>query len=359
MARTDMHVSSTGEHFTQPTGAAHSGSNVADGKTVSNEPGHLALSGSRQGDIAAVVVTYNRRDLLLECIDALRAQRDLDDTGQRLDILIIDNASTDGTTDALAPLIAEGTVRYLNTGANLGGAGGFNRGMRVGAEAGYDYLWVMDDDCLPQPDALAALLKANEQLGDSYGYLSSVVRWTDGSICCMNVQRHPLTRDIVDFTPELQPCTLASFVSLFVPARIVREVGLPIADFFIWTDDWEFTRRISRRYPCYVVGKSEVVHASKNNGAGTIATDTPDRLDRYRYIYRNDIVLYRGEGLRGAAFVLMRDLYHMVQVASHPGPDTMRKLGIIIKGNWDGLHFHPRIEQVGQTPMDACDQGDN
>ena len=95
-----------------------------------------------------------------------------------------------------------------------------------------------------------------------------------------------------------------------------------------------------------MAGKSVVTHASKNNGAGTIATDTPDRLDRYRYIYRNDIVLYRREGVRGMAFVAARDLYHMAQVISHPSGDTLKKLGIILKGNFDGLRFHPRIEYV-------------
>lgn len=316
------------------------------------------LSGQRKGDIAAVVVTYNRCKLLRECLACLHRQRGLSEYGHALDILVIDNASTDGTREMLEPAITAGAVRYLNTGANLGGAGGFNRGMRGAVESGYRFLWIMDDDCLPQPDALAVLLKADGQLGGAYGYLSSVVRWTDGSICRMNVQRHPLTRDIDDFTPALQPCTLASFVSLFVPAAVVRDVGLPIADFFIWTDDWEFTRRISRRYPCYVVGESEVVHASRNNGAGTIATDTPDRLDRYRYIYRNDIVLYRDEGLRGAAFVLVRDLYHMAQVLARPDRDTLKKLGIIVKGNLDGLRFHPVIEYAQPTAAVGGKQGE-
>lgn len=308
-----------------------------------------SLTGSRVGDVAAVVVTYNRCELLMQCIAHLAAQRTDPSLAHALDILVIDNASTDGTRQALDPLIESGDIRYLNTGSNLGGAGGFNRGIRAAVEGGYDFLWIMDDDCLPQDGSLQALLFADSQLGDSYGFLSSVVRWTDGSICRMNVQRHPLTRNISDFTPELQRCTLASFVSLFVPARVVRQLGLPISEFFIWTDDWEFTRRISREYPCYVVGKSIVTHASANNGAGTIATDTPDRLNRYRYIYRNDIVLYRREGWRGMAFVIARDMYHMAQVAVHPSKDTLRKLGIILKGNIDGLRFHPRIEYVDES----------
>jgi GT2 family glycosyltransferase len=295
--------------------------------------------------IAAVIVTYNRKDLLQTSIDCLLAQR-FDNADANLSILIIDNASTDGTPEALKPRIDAGEVRYFNTGANLGGAGGFNFGMKRAVLDGYDYLWVMDDDCQPAPDALQAFLDADAQLAGQWGYLSSVVRWTDGSICKMNVQRHPLTHDIEDFTPDVQPCTLASFVSLFVAAKTVVEVGLPIKEFFIWTDDWDFTRRISRTRPCYVVGKSIVVHASKNNGAGTIATDTPDRLDRYRKIYRNDVVLYREEGFKGFCYVFTRALYHIVQVIAHSKGNRCKKIGIIISSNFAGIKFHPAIEYI-------------
>ncbi len=304
--------------------------------------------------IVAVVVTYNRKDLLLQCINALCAQevpRSITDGApasceQELAIMVVDNASTDGTREALADLIDAGRIDYRNTGANLGGAGGFNYGMREAVKAGYDYCWVMDDDCMVHPDSLQGLIDAHRTLGGAYGYLSSVVRWKDGSICKMNVQRHPLTRDITDFTCPLQPCTLASFVSLFVPRRMIEEVGLPIKDFFIWTDDWEFTRRISRKHPCYVVGGSVVTHASANNGAGTIVDDVPERLDRYRMIYRNDVVLYREEGLQGYAYLLARAAGHIYRVLRYSPDDKARKIGIILSSNREGFRFHPEIEHV-------------
>ena len=75
--------------------------------------------------IVAVVVTYNRKESLLKCIEALRHQH-----GASTDVLVVDNASTDGTAEALASLMESGDVLYRNTGENLGGAGGFNFGMR-------------------------------------------------------------------------------------------------------------------------------------------------------------------------------------------------------------------------------------
>lgn len=344
--------------------------------------------------IAAVVVTYNRKDLLLECLSCLQVQ-DYSSASQAkdttLDILVIDNASTDGTAEALKPLSGETAtvktsaetntentsaanseasnskatdlhttvptqttasnnpvpaIHYFNTGSNLGGAGGFNYGMRKAVELGYDYVWVMDDDCMPHEDTLLGFLNADAELDGEYGYLSSVCRWIDGSICTMNTQRHPLTKNITDFSPDIQPVTLASFVSLFVPARIIKELGLPIKDFFIWSDDWEFTRRISRKYPCYLVGKSVVTHKSKSNGVGNIALDSEEKISRYRLAYRNDVVFYRREGIKGYSYIFVRGLYHAFLVLTKAKSKKSERLRTILKGNLEGLKFHPEIEYI-------------
>ena len=304
-------------------------------------------SPARKRSVAAVVVTYNRKELLLECLDCLATQ---DLGGLRdayeLSVIVVDNASTDGTQEALAPLVASGRLVYHNTGENLGGAGGFNFGMRVAVEAGYDFVWVMDDDCMAHSDTLRELLLAGEGLDGDYGYLTSVCLWTDGNPCTMNRQRHPLHTTIEDFTPELQPCTLASFVSLFVPADVIAELGLPIKDFFIWTDDWEFTRRVSRVHPCYVVGTSVVTHKCKVNGAGNIALDSGERIGRFRLAYRNDIVLYRGEGLAGYAYVIARDLNHLARIVLEAKGRKLERARAVVGGTLEGLRFHPQIEYV-------------
>ena len=98
------------------------------------------------GGIVAVVVTYNRKDLLVTCIGNL-----LNQTQGNPDILVIDNASTDGTGDMVKEKFGEETrVKYINTGANLGGAGGFSYGINVAVNQGYEYLWIMDDDSVFQ-----------------------------------------------------------------------------------------------------------------------------------------------------------------------------------------------------------------
>ena len=167
--------------------------------------------------VVAVVVTHNRKESLLRCIDALRHQH-----GAVTDILVVDNASTDGTAEVLVPLMEEGAILYRNTGENLGGAGGFNVGMRLAVEMGYDRLWVMDDDCIPDPSALSALLWADRRLEGNYGFLSGIARWRDGTPCQMNIQKTGLWRKLTDYTSPLVPVSMATFVSAFIPADRVQ-----------------------------------------------------------------------------------------------------------------------------------------
>ena len=81
-----------------------------------------------KNNVLAVVVTYNRKQLLLECIEALQK---LEET--KCDILIVNNASTDDTEETVKAMASD-TLLYVNTGANLGGAGGFNYGIKYAVE---------------------------------------------------------------------------------------------------------------------------------------------------------------------------------------------------------------------------------
>lgn len=292
----------------------------------------------KRNSVAAVVVTYNRLALLRQCVEALR--------GQACDILIVDNASTDGTADWLA---AQPGLFSRNTGSNLGGAGGFSYGMRWAAEAGYDYVWVMDDDTLPKSDALEKLLEADEILKGNYGWLSSVALWTDGSECKMNRQK--LKKSYYDYSPLLKyglvQAEQATFVSLFLRRETILRVGLPIKEFFIWGDDIEFTRRIAVREgtPCFLAGGSQVVHATKNNEGSNIALDDPERIGRYFYAFRNEAYLYRQEGMKGRLFCFAKRGRDFLRIVRHGRPLAPR-LGVLLRGTWAGLFFHPKAEII-------------
>lgn len=296
-----------------------------------------------ESGIVAIVVTYNRKHLLKKNLLALLKQ-----SYKNFDILIIDNNSSDGTySEVVLPLLSKyKNLKYVNTKKNLGGAGGFQYGIRKARQLNYKYVWVMDDDAIPSPTALEQLVKAYKQLNlkRKVGFLSSKVLWTDGNLCSMNIQRSTLTKNIVNFSAKYIPCVIASFVSLFIPMQIIKSVGLPIKEFFIWTDDWEYTRRISRIYPGYVITKSVVTHETKTNNGANIATDIDDRISRYKYAYRNEMYLYKREGFKGIIHILLRTPYHIYRVIRYSPDNKELRIKIILKSTWNGLFFNPKIE---------------
>lgn len=366
--------------------------------------------------VLAIVVTYNRLEMLKKCVAHLQAQT------FPCDILIVDNASTDGTRAWAAGLNSKEArnlikggrlqngalsgesqlsadsrhnaapsadaprkrpkvvpvdvwsadtvmmtatvlwdddamhrVLYENTGENLGGAGGFQYGLRRAAELGYEYAWVMDDDAFAETDCLEKLMQEAERLGD-FGFLTSTVLWKDGSLCRMNWQRkyptpkkrserHLLESDLDKDLVQIQSST---FVSALFPVKIIREVGLPIKEFFIWCDDIEFTRRITLKYrhPAYVVTASRIVHHIRNNEGTNIAMDDVERIPRYNYAFRNENYMYRQYGLKGFAYYLVVIAYNTLQILLHSPNHKGARLKVVWKNLFTGLSFNPKIEKL-------------
>lgn len=291
--------------------------------------------------VIAVIVTYNRKKLLKESIEAILNQ-DYDNCIT----LIIDNASTDGTYDYIKEFVDGNKIIYKNTGSNLGGAGGFNYGMKEAYKLGCDFMWIMDDDCIAHKDTLTEFLKADEKLNGKYGFLSSKVLWEDNSICLMNKQKKTFSTWLKDFDTNYQEIALGSFVSFFVKSSTVKKYGLPIKDFFIWSDDWEYSRRISRNEKCYFISSSIVTHKCKENIGASIASVDEDRLDRFKYLYRNDCVLYRGEGIKGKILLEIRLLLHKARILKSDKKDKKIRIKIINDAVKEGKKFYPEIEKV-------------
>ena len=297
--------------------------------------------------VAAVVVTCNRKPMLEQCIGHLLGQ------SAQCDILVVDNASTDGTDEWLMALTAEQPrIKTHRLPANTGGAGGFNYGMRWAVEAGYEFVWIMDDDSLPEPDALEKLLEAGERLGGQrqYGFLSSAVLWTDGRGCQMNRQK--VTKEYYQYAQYLKNGIVqieqATFVSLLFPAAVIRRFGLPIKEYFIWGDDIEYTRRIAKRgkLPCFLVGQSQVVHAMASNSGSNIAVDELERLDRYRYAFRNECCTFRKEGLKGVLFYLARCARSFWWILTSARGHRVKRMGTLLHGMVQGLLFWPKEEHI-------------
>ena len=293
--------------------------------------------------VLAVVVTHNRLELLKKCLDSLVSQT------YPCDIFVIDNASDDGTEKCLKQM-DDDRVRFYRSENNIGGAGGFQYGIRHGVEEGYSYIWVMDDDCIPSRVALEKLIEADEVLGGpgSYGFLSSAVLWTDGRECMMNRQK--IARDAhkkVELIKDgLVSIIQATFVSLFLPTETVRCVGLPYKEYFIWGDDIEYTRRIAIRHKMrsYLAGQSQVVHAMKNNVGSDISADDLSRMPRYRLAVRNEWFTYHKEGLYGICFYHFRCLRSFFRICTKSKDHRLTRLKALFDGMVAGPFFRPKLE---------------
>ncbi len=216
------------------------------------------------GPVCAIIVTYNRAALLAECVKAVLGQ-----TEPVANILVIDNASTDSTAELLAREAASvsGRLRHLRLETNLGGAGGFRYGLKRALETEAEWFWLMDDDTIPAPTALAELLAARDSFPEATRpcLLASKVNWIDGQIHPMNLPtaKQPqleIERALVAAERGTLSVRWASFVSVLLERSAVVEHGLPYGDYFIWNDDTEYTARMLREGFGVLAPRSIVTH---------------------------------------------------------------------------------------------------
>jgi len=328
----------------------------AENTAASAAPSANAAAGHGRPVVTAVVVTYNRCNLLFESLSAIQGQTRPPDA-----VIVVDNASTDGT--AAAVRVSFPAVRLVELPRNTGGAGGFAYGMALALAGPTDLIWLMDDDTVPEPQALAALLDVRSRYpGGQPTLLASRVLWTDGRPHPMNTPRaKPFAaraERAAAAAADCVPIRSASFVSVLVEAGTSRQRGLPLADYFLWNDDFEFTARILRGNRGLLCPASVVVHKTPNFGS----TDS-DPGQRFFYEVRNKIwtlrsrsplaiherVLYGGATLRrwartfagssdrrGLATSLARGLAAGVRTRPRPTKDVFELIGLPLPGSGGG-----------------------
>lgn len=239
--------------------------------------------------LVAVIVTRNRAAKLIEVLDALAAQTRPPDL-----TLVIDNASTDDTAARLQDRASrDPALRALRLDRNLGGAGGFAEGIAAACALGADQLWLSDDDAIPRPDTIETLVTALDRFVRDHGrhapFACSRVVWTDGTHCEMNTPRPvwdwPRHLTAADGVALVDSC---SFVSVLIPRWAVERHGLPIAEYFIWFDDAEYTRRLSDDHPGLYVPASVIRHDIPQNRGVNFGRITPDDLWKFRCGARNE-----------------------------------------------------------------------
>jgi GT2 family glycosyltransferase len=280
------------------------------------------------------VVTCNRRALLEQCLDRLKQQSRPADA-----VLVVNNASTDGTREMLAERSGDG-LEALHLPVNQGGAAGFKQGLAEAYRRGYEWVWLMDDDTLAEPDCLATLLAALERTPERADVMTSAVRWHDARL-------HPMNRPWVRWNRRpafaiaadagLVPIRAATFVSTLVHRRAVARHGLPLAHYFLWLDDIEYTGRLLRESAGYLVPESVAIHC----------TDRPydtlsDTRDRFYYKVRNQLWLLRGSSFDGLERITYgMTLVRAIAISLKDRRPRSRAFRVVAKGLRDGLGREP------------------
>lgn len=213
-------------------------------------------------NITAVVVTYNRKTLLCHCVNALLKQSVPPDR-----ILVVDNASNDGTSNFFVGQgkLVNDRIDYLRLPHNTGGAGGFHAAIKYLMTKDCNWIWLMDDDAEPDQDALNALVALDKDSNAIYGSctvsnsgLHDMLCWPVEIISATNsnkmVYRH-------DKLCNIQRVSNIPFLGFFFHRSLVERIGLPNKGFFISGDDAEFCARASRaQIPIYLVKASTIYH---------------------------------------------------------------------------------------------------
>ena len=209
---------------------------------------------------AIVIVTYNRAALLQECLEAAESQSQPYDW-----IVVVDNASTDGTEQFLNQKRSDSRYVIHREKENIGGSGGFARGVKAAYDTGADWVTIIDDDAILTENFLEEMKKAAEE--DRGEYLCYAgVPLTDGIrpghrrrvVGKWIKKERPVP--VSEYEQERFFCDIASFCGLMVHREVIRKIGFPEERFFIWYDDTEYCLRIAKETKIVNINRAVIQH---------------------------------------------------------------------------------------------------
>ncbi|EOG5454817.1 glycosyltransferase family 2 protein [Cronobacter turicensis] len=214
--------------------------------------------------VYALIVTFKRKELLEKVVERILQQ-----TFSPSKIIVIDNNSNDGTEEIIAKIKENSLVdiEYKNTGANLGGAGGFSYGFNYVINDNFDYLWIMDDDLLPEKNCLEKLLYS----ADDKTIVQPLRFNLDGTCAEYSPIRfdlsspfllHPKIETVKDRIESLHDDIIQiqgiPFEGPLIPKDIIEAVGIPDKRFFIFYDDLDYAIR-ARKAGFKIICKKDAV----------------------------------------------------------------------------------------------------
>jgi len=225
--------------------------------------------------VGCVIINWNGWRDTVACLAALRS---IDYS--RLFVVVVDNGSDDDSVTRIQA--AYPAIHMLQTGKNLGFAGGNNAGIREVLRQGVEYVWLLNNDTQPQPGALRELVRTAEAksklgaVGSVLHYASSpgtVQAWGGGWVnlwtgYSSHATTHPGSRRRLDFLTA---------ASLLVRSKALQDVGLMDDRFFLYWEDAELCFRLRRHG--WSLGVAPLAIVLHNLNASTRRSTTP--IDRY------------------------------------------------------------------------------
>jgi rhamnopyranosyl-N-acetylglucosaminyl-diphospho-decaprenol beta-1,3/1,4-galactofuranosyltransferase len=259
--------------------------------------------------------------MLVKLLDDLRNQSRLPD-----EVIVIDNASGDNTETVVRGNYHE--VNYIRLGENMGSAGGYHEGIRRAAES-FDFIYTLDDDVRLNPDALAEIIKGFHFLEKSLPSRIAAVRSVG--------EKHP------EEVPT--PLDIFSWGGSLIKTGIVREVGLPSPDYFIYGEDMEYSLRLAKRGYCfYWIPASICQERHRNRDGKTHAEIFGKRNVRYQdpfrlyYAFRNEIFIYRQYNrIFKLIHVFMYAIKVTLMILKDEGWNGRKAIMAIVEGMIDGV----------------------
>lgn len=296
-------------------------------------------------DIHGLVLTYNRRELVLRCVNALLAQ-----THPLKSIIVIDNGSDDGTSEALTQLNSP-LIQVVRIDQNIGAARGFTYMLEHGfAKANIEWGYMMDDDVICEPTAVEELVKAYEQnfsAPEQVGFMVSQA--VDGQGRANNVPHIDTRPRRAGECPDWGLYLDQGIVSvrgspmsgMLMPRTTFEDFGNLNSEFVVWGEDLEYTLRITEQRPGLIVGRSKIVHLRAQTGDISIFLEHDEkRVPNFYYLYRNQLFVRRKYmGMHAYANGIVRFLLDTSKLVAG---GKLWKAQIALRGTMAGIVFNPK-----------------
>ncbi len=216
-------------------------------------------------NIGVFICNYNGKEWVRRCIESLYRQ-----TKKCFDIFVVDNASTDGSVESIKESYGE-KVGILKNSENIGGAGGFERGIQYGMRKGYNYIALLDNDIELDSFFFENALNYMES-HNKVGLVGSKVMIMDEPEfiqdfgCKLDYEKYkeiqlfPLLKDDENI-PKIQECDYVPTCAVMIRTRVLEKSGTMPEDNFIYYDDIELSQKIIRAgFQVVALGSAKVWH---------------------------------------------------------------------------------------------------